>query len=114
MSERDRIQPMAMLKVDRTQLIDSIRVLDGMVMRKRQAKAILTFTDGVLSIKIANTIVGIDTVGEWPGTAKISAKMLFASISAPPTADPVTLSVEGNRFLMERSSTLCEWAESKP
>jgi hypothetical protein len=64
---------MAMLKVNRAQLIDGIRVLDGMVMRKRQAKAIRTFTDGVFSIKIANTIVGIDAVSEWPGTARRSS-----------------------------------------
>ena len=104
---------MAMLKVDRTQLIDGIRVLDGMVKRKRQARAILTFTDGVLSIKIANTVVDVQAAGDWPGTAKIGAQMLFISVSSPPAADPVTLSVEGNRFLMERRSTLCEWVESK-
>jgi hypothetical protein len=104
---------MAMLKVDRTQLIESIRVLDGMVKRKRQAKAILKFTDGVLSITIANTTVDVHAAGDWPGAAKIGAQMLFISIGSPPTADPVTLSVEGNRFLIERRSTLCEWVESK-
>ena len=110
---QDHPESLAMLKVYRTELIESIRVLDGMVKRKRQAKAILTFKDGVLSIKIANTIEGVHAVGEWPGTAKIAAQMLFIWISSPSTADPVTLSVEGNRLIIERTSTLCEWVESK-
>jgi hypothetical protein len=102
-----------MLRVDRTQLIEGIRVLDGMVRHKRQAKAKLTFTDGVLSIKIANTTVDVHAAGEWPGAAKIGAQMLFISISSPPANDPVTLTVEGDRLFIERRSTLCEWVESK-
>jgi hypothetical protein len=62
---------MAILNVDRTQLIEGIRVLDGMVKRKRQARAILTFTDGVLSIKVANTTVDVHAAGDWPGTARV-------------------------------------------
>jgi hypothetical protein len=104
---------MAMLKVDREQFVEGVRVLAGMVKRKRQAKAIFTFADGVLSIKISNTVAEVRAAGEWPGTAKIGAQMLFISISSPPIADPVTLSVEGNRLLIERMSTLCEWVESK-
>lgn len=102
-----------MLKVDRTQLIEGVRLLDGMIKRKRLARAILSFTNGMLSIKVANTIVDVHAVGEWPGTAKIDAQMLFVSISSPPAADPVTISVEANRFRIERRSTLCEWVESK-
>ena len=102
-----------MLKVDRAQFIESVQVLDGMIKRKRTAKAILTFTDGVLSIKIANTSVDVYAVGDWPGTAKIGALTLLLSISPPPAADPVTLSVEGDRMHIERRSTHCEWTESK-
>jgi hypothetical protein len=112
-SERGRIQPMAMLKADRGQFVEGVRVLAGMVKRKRQAKAIFTFDDGVLSIKVSNTIVEVRATGEWSGTATIGAQMLFISISSPPIADSVTLSVEGNRLLIERMSTLCEWVESK-
>jgi hypothetical protein len=104
---------MAMLMVDRTQLIEGIRVLDGMVKRKREARATLKFADGLLSITIAHTTVDVHAAGDWPGAAKIAARMLFIAISSPPTADPVTLVVEGDRFFIERRSTLCEWVESK-
>jgi hypothetical protein len=101
-----------MLKVDRAQFIESVQLLDGMIKRKRQAKAVLTFKDGALSIKIANTIVNVYAVGDWPGSAKIGALMLLLSISPPPASDPVTLSVEGDRMRIERRSTACEWIEA--
>ena len=104
---------MAIPRVDRAELVEGLRLLDTMVTRKRQAKAVLTFADGVLSIKIANTGVGVRAEGEWPGTAMFAAQMLFISMNSPPTADPATLSVEDSRFLIERRSTLCEWIESK-
>lgn len=104
---------MAKLMVDRTQLIEGIHVLDGMVKRKREARATLTFADGVRSIRTANTSVDVHAAGDWPGAAKIAAQMLFITISSPPSADPVTLTVEGDRFFIERRSTLCEWVESK-
>jgi hypothetical protein len=62
---------MPLLKVDRTQFLEGIRVLDGMISRKRQAKAILKFVDGVLSITVAKTAVDVWARGEWSGTAKI-------------------------------------------
>jgi hypothetical protein len=46
-------------------------------------------------------------------TAKIAARMLFGMAIAPPTADPVTLVVEGDRLMIERSSTLCAWVARK-
>jgi hypothetical protein len=110
--QQGRIVLMAMLKVDRTQFLDGLRVLDGMVKRKHQAKAVFAFVDGLLSIKIANTVVEMPAAGQWPGTAKIHARMLFTA-SPPPSIDSVTLRVEGNRFFIERLSTLCEWIESK-
>jgi hypothetical protein len=104
---------MAMLMVDRSQLVEGIRVLDGMVKRKREARATLKFADGMLSIKIANTSVDVHAAGDWSGAAKIAAQMLFITVSSPPSADPVTLTVERDRFFIERRSTLCEWVESK-
>jgi hypothetical protein len=46
---------MPLLKMDRTQFIERIEVLAGMTKRNRMAKAMLTFTNGVLSIKVGST-----------------------------------------------------------
>jgi hypothetical protein len=102
-----------MLTVDRTQFIEGLRILDGMIKRKHQAKAVLRFTGGVLTIRVANTAVDVDAIGEWPGTAKIAFRMLFTMANSPPTVDPVTLAVEGDRLVIERRWTLCEWVASK-
>ena len=102
---------MTMLQVDRAQFIDGVHVLAGMIKRKRQAKAVFTFANGLLSIKIANTVVEMPATGEWSGTAKIAAQVLFGSTSPVPTVDTVTLAVEGDRLSIGRISTHCEWTE---
>src|SRR5437016_6140043 len=43
--------------------LGAIRVPAGMVKRKRQAKAIFTFVEGVLSIKIDNTVAEMRAAG---------------------------------------------------
>lgn len=104
---------MALLLADRTQLVEGIRVLDGMIKRKRQANAVFTFTDGQLSISVANTVVTVQASGEWTGTARISALMLFAAITPPPTDDLVRLTVDKDRMIIDRRSIRCDWVESK-
>ncbi len=99
--------------MDRAQFLEGVRVLDGMVKRKQQAKAIFTFRDGLLTMKIANTVVDVPATGEWSGTAKMSAQVLFAATNPPPLTDTVTLKVEGSRMSIGRISTHCEWVESR-
>lgn len=105
--------PSAKIAVDRTQFLDGVRILAGMVVRKRQAKAVFNFGDGFLSVKIANTVIDVAASGEWPGSAKIGAQALFASISPEPSEDPINLTVEGNRMTIGRMSTNCEWIEGR-
>ena len=102
---------MTMLQVDGEQFLNGVHVLAGMIKRKRQAKAIFKFADGLLSIKIANTVVEIPATGDWSGTAKIAAQVLFRAVSPVPTVETVTLTVEGSRLSIGRISTHCEWAD---
>ena len=77
---------MAMLKVDRTQFVDAVEVLAGMTKRNRAAKAMLTFTNGVLSIKVGSTTVDVHSAGDWSGVAKTNGQaFLFASRDLPAT-----------------------------
>jgi|ERR1035441_23373 len=109
-----RIKPMPLLKVDRTQFLEAVEVLVGMTKRNRMAKAMLTFANGALSIKVGSTTMDVHAAGDWSGVAKTNGQaFLFASRDLPAT-DPLTLKVEDDRLLIERRSVRCDWSESKP
>ena len=95
---------MPLLKVDRTQFIEAVEVLAGMTKRNRTAKAMLTFTNNVLSIKVGSTTMDVHAAGDWNGVAKTNAKaFLFASRDLAAT-DPLIVKIEDDRLLIERRS----------
>ena len=100
---------MQLLKVDRAQFFEAVRLTTGTIRRKRQAKAVFTFADGTLRIQVANNVTEVSAQGEWPGTAKVGAIFLFKVVSPPPEGDPITLRVDDKRLYVERISTPCEW-----
>jgi hypothetical protein len=100
---------MNVLRVDRTQFLVAILQTTVIVSRRRQAKAVFTFGDGFLKIKVANNTCEIHADGDWPGTAKIRADFLLKVLDPPPVTDTVTLTVRDGRFYMERVGTVCEW-----
>jgi hypothetical protein len=76
---------MALLKVDRTQLLEAVEVLAGMTKRNRMAKAMLTFTNGVLSIKVGSTTMDVHAAGDWSGVAKTNGQAFLFSKPRPPS-----------------------------
>jgi hypothetical protein len=104
---------MALLRVDRTQLMDAVEVLAGMTKRNRVAKATLTFMNGVLSIKVGSTTMEVQAVGDWNGVAKTKGQAFLLAFRDLPATDPLTLKVEVDRLLIERRSIRCDWGESK-
>ena len=108
-----RIKPMPLLKVDRTQFLEAVEVLVGMTKRNRMAKAMLTFANGVLSIKVGSTTMDVHAAGDWSGVAKTNGQAFLSASRDLPATDPVTLKVEGDRLLIERRSVRCDWSESK-
>jgi hypothetical protein len=104
---------MPLLKVDRTQFVEGIELLAGMTKLNRMAKAMLTFTNGVLSIKVGSTAIDVHAAGDWSGVAKANGKAFLIASRDLPATDPITLKVEDDRLLIERRSVRCEWSESK-
>jgi hypothetical protein len=105
---------MALLKVDRAQLLEAVEVLAGMTKRNRMAKAALTFTNGVLSIKVGSTIMDVHAAGDWSGIAKTNGQAFLLASRDLPANDPLTLKVGDDRLMIERRSIRCDWRESKP
>ena len=104
---------MPLLKVDRTQFVEAVEVLAGMTTRNRTAKAMLTYTNNVLSIKVGSTTMDVHAAGDWNGVAKTNGQaFLFASRDLPAT-DPLIVKIEVDRLLIERRSVPCDWIEFK-
>jgi hypothetical protein len=104
---------MPLLKVDRAQFVDAVEVLAGMTKRNRMAKAMLTFANNVLSIKVGSNTMDVHAAGDWNGVAKANGQAFMSASRDLPATDPVTLKVEDDRVLIERRSVHCEWTESK-
>ena len=109
-----KLRLMPLLKVDRSHFIDSVQVLVGMTKRNRIAKAMLTFSNDVLSIKVGSTAIDVPASGDWSGIAKTHGQAFLLASRDLPATDTLTLKVEDDRLLIERRSISCEWTESKP
>ncbi|MEN6532401.1 MAG: hypothetical protein ABFD89_01985 [Bryobacteraceae bacterium] len=105
---------MPLLKVDRRQSLEGIEVLAGMTKRNRVVKAMLTFSNGVLSVKLGSTAVDVYAAGDWSGVAKTNGQAFLLASRDLPASDSLTLKVEDDRLLIERRSVRCDWSESKP
>src|ERR1035437_8143983 len=100
---------MPLLKVSRAQFLEAAKLGTAILKRKRQAKAVFSFRDGMLSITIANSSSDVPAEGDWPGVAKCPALFLLKVVNPPPNADPVTITCNDGRLSIERVTTACEW-----
>ena len=100
---------MPLLKAPRTQFLEAVEISAAILKRKRQAKAVFSFRDGLLTVAIANSSSDVPAEGDWSGVAKCPALFLLRAIDPPPAADPVIISCENGRLTIGRVSTACEW-----
>ena len=105
---------MPLLKVDRAQFVDAVEVLAGMTKRNRMAKAMLTFANNVLSIKVGSTTMDVHAAGDWNGVAKTNGQAFLSASRDLPATDPLIVKVEDDRLMIERRSVRCDWSEFKP
>jgi len=110
---RQEIGRMPLLKVDRTQFVEAVEVLAGMTKRNRTAKAMLTFTNNVLSIKVGSTTMDVNAAGDWNGVAKTNGQAFLFACRDLPATDPLIVKIDVDRLLIERRSVPCDWIEFK-
>ena len=100
---------MPVLRVPLAPFLEAVEVASAILRRKRQAKAVFSFRNGLLTIAIAQSACDVPADGEWPGVAKTPALFLLRVVNPPPKADPVTITLNDGRLSIERVSTACEW-----
>lgn len=105
---------MPLLKMDRAQFVEGVAFFAATVKRNRMAKAMLTFKNGVLSIKVGSTTIDVHAAGDWRGVAKVNGQAFLIASRDLPATDLLTLIVENDRLRIERRCMRCDWSESKP
>lgn len=71
--------------------------------------AALSFANGKLRIKSADTSVSILASGNWLGVAHVPLAFVLTALRNPPAQDPVLVTVRGRRLHIGNSSITCQW-----
>ncbi len=71
--------------------------------------AILSFSEGILSIEGDDKLVAINAEGDWHGRARFSFNTLKALALVPPNMNPIIISYQDERLTIGGVSTPCNW-----
>ena len=85
---------------------------DGLKPAMRPTKnegAALSFVNGKLGIKSADSSVSILASGNWPGVAHVPLAFILTALRNPPAQDPVLVTVRDSRLHIGNSSITCQW-----
>ena len=89
---------------------------DGLKPAMRPIKnegAALSFANGRLGIKSADTSVSILASGNWLGVAHVPLAFILTALRNPPAQDPVLVTVRDSRLHIGNSSITCQWTSSE-
>jgi len=75
----------------------------------RNEGAALSFVNGKLDIKSAETSVSIPASGSWLGVARVPLAFILTALRNPPAQDPVLVTVRDSRLHIGDSSITCQW-----
>lgn len=76
---------------------------------KPSERAILAFDGSYLSIEALDKVLVAGADGVWPGIAYVTANMVVAFASAPPTDERIVLGCDGKRVRFGSLTVGCEW-----
>lgn len=96
----------ANLLVDRTELLDALRLLKRMA-RTRKHEAVLTFLDGWLCIELGGYTAKARAEGDWPRRLRLPAGVVAQLAIALPAGDPVHLEVDNGRLRLGSFALSC-------
>ena len=99
----------AELKVDRAELVRSLKILLRLVKKKDAGDAVFSFEDGYLSIDLGGVSAMAPAEGQWPGEARVAGNLVFGLAKTLPAADPLPIRCENGRIFIDRFSAPCEW-----
>ena len=75
----------------------------------KNERASVSFSNGRLGIKSAETFVSILASGNWLGVAHVPLSFILLAVRNPPAQDPVLLIARDGRLHIGNSSITCQW-----
>ena len=108
----DRSDQLAIqLLIIRSEFINALKTLKKCATPQAGEEAVLAFQDNALEITVTGIKAAFAAEGEWPGEARVDAKMLLELRRAFPSGDPVVLKVVDDRLVINSFSMSCNWQE---
>ena len=74
--------------------------------------AILSYSNGFLTIESEDKLVNIHAKGEWHGKAEFSNTVVTALALVPLTGDPIIVKYADNKLHIATTSITCTWTSS--
>ena len=74
--------------------------------------AILSYSNGFLTIESEDKLVNIHAKGEWNGKAEFSNTVVTALALVPLTGDPIIVKYADNKLHIATTSITCTWTSS--
>ena len=101
--------PSPALAVEKKPFLNALKSLRISVRARQKDEAIISFADGLLSIKMQDSVVQVPATGTWTGSAKIVARTLIPIVTFPPDPDPLPLRFHDERFFIAGWSVNGSW-----
>jgi hypothetical protein len=77
--------------------------------KKEHLPAVISFSDGFMSIDCDEKVTVMRAVGEWSGKAHFSYSIVHAMALVPPNNDPMTISYNDGKLTIGSTSVSCDW-----
>jgi len=98
------------LSVDRQHVLEGLRRLRTRRRKVgRRETAIFGFDGSYLTIESDNRVVLAHATGAWPGNAYVTPLFVRALAAAPPAADPIVATCDGERLRFGATTVNCRW-----
>ncbi|MFT5393671.1 MAG: hypothetical protein ACI8PT_003873 [Gammaproteobacteria bacterium] len=88
------------LEVEKKPFLRALKSLRISIRARQKDEASLSFSSGLLSIRMLESVVSIPATGTWSGTAKVVARTLIPIVTFPPDPDPLPLRFVDDRFFI--------------
>ena len=98
------------LAVDRQHVLQGLKLVRKTVQRVHKSdRALVGFDGGWLTVEAGAVTFVAQATGAWPGNAIVSATLVRALATVPPTEDPIIVTCDGEHLRFGALKVVCKW-----
>lgn len=102
------------LRVNRPELVESLKRLSKLVKRKTKSDALLSVANGMLVVSLDGISIETSAEGKFPGLVRIPGAKALTLSKILPSEDPLTIGHDRQRFYVGTFSMPCAWLKGEP